>query len=239
MNLSPPYSNTMKEKKGSKNGNDDNDDHDDNDDTLEDVTDQETIKLFSSVENQQFQTPPRLLSVFSKEDIDHTITDETYINNQNNNINETPTQEDFENLDKTTISHNLVPNSTLLNISTDSDWLNLRDYISTLKRHPYHIDILSDSSKVIQSLESATNHICCNTTTVSKRDVDFSKGEVDVSKGEVAPWPQEFQDYIEGLENVINAVKNTQSCSERLCKFAEKSIRTSLRNEIFTHGTIF
>ena len=75
---------------------------------------------------------------------------------------------------------------------------------------------------------------------VSKKnesDVSKGEGEVDVSKGEVAPWPQEFQDYIDGLENVINAVKNTQSCSERLCKFAEKSIRTSVRNEIFTHGS--
>jgi hypothetical protein len=164
MNSSPPYSTTMKDKKGSKD--DDDDDHD-NDDTLEDVTDQETIKLFSSVENQQFQTPPRLLSVFSKEDFDEIITDGTNINNQNNDINDRPKQEDFEKLYKTTISNNLVPNSTLLNISTDSDWLNLRDCITTLKRHPYHIDILSDSSKVIQSLESATNHMCCNNTTTN------------------------------------------------------------------------
>jgi hypothetical protein len=60
MNSSPPYSTTIKDKKGSK---DDDDDYDyDDDDTREDVTDQETIKLFSSVENQQFQTPPRLIT---------------------------------------------------------------------------------------------------------------------------------------------------------------------------------
>ena len=56
MNSSPPYSTTIKDKKESK---DDDDDHDD--DTLEDVTDQETIK-FSSVEYQQFQTPTRLIT---------------------------------------------------------------------------------------------------------------------------------------------------------------------------------
>jgi hypothetical protein len=56
--------------------------------------------------------------------------------------------------------------------------------------------------------------------------------ESDISNAKVAPWPQDLQDLVDGLEAVVTAASNAP-CSERLRNLAVKSIRTSVCNEMF------